>query len=193
MHPNPAFRNTPPQDNLAFARHRGFGILTVNADDGPLAAHVPFLIAEDGQSVDLHLARSNPIARAGCLCLARLVRTARSGADMELRGGAFARCSGRTARCSIARPCRCIVGPVRGGFTAKDAVAFDQDVRGRDGTDDAHDRPFLHDHCSGGRHVEAQAEQVRCATRSRRASHRCADVRACRRLMQCDQDRLTML
>jgi transcriptional regulator len=64
MHPNPAFRKTPVHDNLAFARQRGFGMLTINADIGPLAAHVPFLIAADGQSVDLHLARSNPIARA---------------------------------------------------------------------------------------------------------------------------------
>lgn len=64
MHTNPAFRTATTEDNLAFARGRGFGMLTINADDGPLAAHVPFLIAADGQSVDLHLARSNPIARA---------------------------------------------------------------------------------------------------------------------------------
>lgn len=65
MHPNPAFRQTPAESNLAFARQRGFGILSVNGPEGPLAAHVPFLIAPDGASADLHLARSNPIARAG--------------------------------------------------------------------------------------------------------------------------------
>lgn len=65
MHPNPAFRQTPRDRNLAFARSRGFGILTVNGPDGPLAAHVPFLLNDDATHADLHLARSNPIARAG--------------------------------------------------------------------------------------------------------------------------------
>ncbi len=64
MHPNPAFRQTPAGDNLAFARSRGFGILSVNGTDGPVAAHLPFLLADDGSQADLHLARSNPIARA---------------------------------------------------------------------------------------------------------------------------------
>ncbi len=65
MHPNPAFRQTPLDRNLAFARARGFGILSVNGPDGPLAAHVPFLLNADASHADLHLARSNPIARAG--------------------------------------------------------------------------------------------------------------------------------
>ncbi len=64
MHPNPAFRQTSEARNLAFARERGFGILTVNGTDGPLAAHVPFLIPADGTVAELHLARSNAIARA---------------------------------------------------------------------------------------------------------------------------------
>lgn len=64
MHPNPAFRTTDSDINLNFARNRGFGMLTVNGDDGPLAAHVPFLLTGDGAFLDLHLARSNPIARA---------------------------------------------------------------------------------------------------------------------------------
>lgn len=67
MHPNPAFRTTPLEDNLAFARARGFGILSVNGADGPLAAHVPFLISPDASFAELHLARSNPVGRA---CLA---------------------------------------------------------------------------------------------------------------------------
>lgn len=65
MHPNPAFRQTPASDALAFARGRSFGILTVNGPEGPLAAHIPFDLAEDGKTALLHLARSNPIARAG--------------------------------------------------------------------------------------------------------------------------------
>lgn len=64
MHPNPAFRTALAETNIAFARTRGFGMLTINGVDGPLAAHVPFLLSEDGATVDLHLARSNPIARA---------------------------------------------------------------------------------------------------------------------------------
>jgi len=63
MHPNPAFRGTPRDQNLAFTRTRGFGVLSVNGAEGPLAAHIPFELSEDGQEVRLHLARSNPIAR----------------------------------------------------------------------------------------------------------------------------------
>ena len=67
MHPNPAFRSTPLEDNLAFVRARGFGVLSVNGSDGPLAAHVPFLLSPDASFAELHLARSNPVGRA---CLA---------------------------------------------------------------------------------------------------------------------------
>ncbi len=64
MHPNPAFRGTPRDQNLAFARARGFGVLSVNGADGPLAAHIPFELNDDATEMRLHLARSNPIARA---------------------------------------------------------------------------------------------------------------------------------
>lgn len=63
MHPNTAFRGTATEDNLIFARQRGFGLLSINGEDGPLMAHVPFLFLSD-TFVTLHLARSNPIARA---------------------------------------------------------------------------------------------------------------------------------
>ena len=65
MHPNPAFRQTPTEDNLAFARGRGFGVLSVNGDHGPVLAHVPFLLSDDGSFADLHLARSNGVIAAG--------------------------------------------------------------------------------------------------------------------------------
>lgn len=65
MHPNPAFRQEPVARNLDMARARGFGALAVNGAQGPLMAHVPFLLPQDGAYADLHLARSNPIARAG--------------------------------------------------------------------------------------------------------------------------------
>lgn len=65
MHPNPLFRTTTTNQALTVARARGFGILSVNGPDGPLAAHIPFEIDADGATATLHLARSNPIARAG--------------------------------------------------------------------------------------------------------------------------------
>lgn len=67
MHPNPAFRTATLAENLAFARARGFGVLSVNGPDGPIAAHVPFLLSADASFAEVHLARSNPLARA---CLA---------------------------------------------------------------------------------------------------------------------------
>ncbi|MGR3512890.1 MAG: FMN-binding negative transcriptional regulator [Paracoccaceae bacterium] len=65
MHPNSVYRNEALDQRIAFARARAFGTLAVNADPAPLLSHVPFLLTEDGASVDLHLVRSNPIARLG--------------------------------------------------------------------------------------------------------------------------------
>ncbi|WP_412552722.1 FMN-binding negative transcriptional regulator [Shimia sp. MIT1388] len=65
MHPNPAFRGTAEDKNLAFAKERGFGMLAISApDDAPMVSHVPYLLSEDGKTADLHLVRSNPMARA---------------------------------------------------------------------------------------------------------------------------------
>jgi transcriptional regulator len=64
MHPNPAFRQGPADRNLAFARARGFGVLTLNGPDRPPAAQVRFRRAEDGSWAELHLVRANPVARA---------------------------------------------------------------------------------------------------------------------------------
>jgi transcriptional regulator len=65
MHPNPAYRQTSHARNLAFARDRAFGTLAITAPQGaPLLSHVPFLLDAAGASADLHLVRSNPIARA---------------------------------------------------------------------------------------------------------------------------------
>lgn len=65
MHPNPAFRREDTARHIGFARDRAFGTLAVNADAGPLISHIPFLLSEDATSADLHLVRSNPIARLG--------------------------------------------------------------------------------------------------------------------------------
>lgn len=64
MHPNKIFRGAEAAQNIAFARKRAFGTLSMNAQDGPLLAHVPFLLSETGAVAELHLVRSNPIARA---------------------------------------------------------------------------------------------------------------------------------
>lgn len=64
MHPNPVFRGADSAQSLAFARARSFGTVSMNGDPVPLLAHVPFLLNEDASHADLHLVRSNPIARA---------------------------------------------------------------------------------------------------------------------------------
>ena len=64
MHPNPIYHTADAQRNLGFARERGFGVVATNGEDGPLLAHVPFLLNDAGDMAELHLVRSNPIARA---------------------------------------------------------------------------------------------------------------------------------
>ncbi len=63
MHPNNHFRKQSKQHNIEFARERAFGTLALNADDGPLLSHIPFLLSEEGKYVELHLVRSNPILK----------------------------------------------------------------------------------------------------------------------------------
>lgn len=64
MHPNPVYRGVDAERNLAFARRRGFGALTIAGPDGPLLSHIPFVVAPDGGSLAAHVVRSNPIWRA---------------------------------------------------------------------------------------------------------------------------------
>ncbi|MEO1138479.1 MAG: FMN-binding negative transcriptional regulator [Pseudomonadota bacterium] len=63
MHPNPAFRNTTQERNIAFARSQAFGMLAVGTEGAPLVSHIPFLLSKDGTLAEFHLVRSNPIAR----------------------------------------------------------------------------------------------------------------------------------
>lgn len=79
MHPNPIYRGEDRDRNIAFARETGFGVLAVNGAEGPLMAHVPFILNEAGDLAELHLVRSNPIARA--LKVSQPVRLAITGAD----------------------------------------------------------------------------------------------------------------
>lgn len=77
MHPNPIYHATPKGEALAFAAERGFGTLIANGDPLPLVAHVPFVLTEG--AAELHLMRSNPLARA---CTAPLpARLSVMGAD----------------------------------------------------------------------------------------------------------------
>jgi transcriptional regulator len=64
MHPNPIYHDADAARNLAFARAVGFGVLAVNGQVAPMLSHVPFLLSEDGAVAELHLVRSNPVARA---------------------------------------------------------------------------------------------------------------------------------
>ncbi|WP_341863287.1 FMN-binding negative transcriptional regulator [Gymnodinialimonas sp. 57CJ19] len=64
MHPNPAFRQEPTFTNVGLCRKRGFGTLCLNGDPAPMIAHVPFFLNDIGDTAELHLVRSNPIARA---------------------------------------------------------------------------------------------------------------------------------
>lgn len=64
MYPNPLFRSDDHDKSLSFATKRGFGILSVNGDNGPLAAHLPFVFNEDRSKLAFHMLRSNPVARA---------------------------------------------------------------------------------------------------------------------------------
>lgn len=64
MHPNPVYHAPGAAQNMAFARERGFGVLTISGEDGPLASHIPFVISDDGTRLDAHIVRSNPIWRA---------------------------------------------------------------------------------------------------------------------------------
>ncbi len=64
MHPNPIFRSVDHEKSLAFAAKRGFGALSVNGENGPLAAHLPFVFNADHSRVAFHMLRSNPVLRA---------------------------------------------------------------------------------------------------------------------------------
>ena len=64
MHPNPVYRGPDAVRNLAFARDRGFGVITMTGPDGPLLSHIPFVLNEAGDVAAAHIVRSNPIWRA---------------------------------------------------------------------------------------------------------------------------------
>jgi transcriptional regulator len=64
MHPNPIYKHATNAENIAFARELGFGMLAIAHNGAPLLSHTPFLLSQDGKTLEFHLVRSNPIARA---------------------------------------------------------------------------------------------------------------------------------
>lgn len=62
MHPNPIFRGTPEAEARRIAAERGFGLMVAGDGTATLLAHVPFLM--EGDRIEAHLVRSNPLARA---------------------------------------------------------------------------------------------------------------------------------
>lgn len=62
MHPNQIFRQTPRMTAIDFAQSIGFGTLIITNNSDPVLSHLPFVIEDD--HIDMHLVRSNPIARA---------------------------------------------------------------------------------------------------------------------------------
>ena len=63
MHPNSKFRKASSQQNIIFARHYSFGTLAINSKNGPLLSHIPFMLDKNGQTLEAHLVRSNPILK----------------------------------------------------------------------------------------------------------------------------------
>lgn len=66
MHPSPRFRETDPAILLARIAAYPLGLVTVNGDAAPLAAHTPVISGQSGTDTVLrfHLSAANPVTRA---------------------------------------------------------------------------------------------------------------------------------
>ena len=63
MHPNPSFRNTSDGHGWELVSQTSFGTLVQSTSGLPLISHVPFLLSACQSYIELHLVRSNSIAR----------------------------------------------------------------------------------------------------------------------------------
>lgn len=63
MHPNPSFRNTSDGQSWELVSQTSFGTLVQSASGLPVISHVPFLLSACRSYIELHLVRSNPMAR----------------------------------------------------------------------------------------------------------------------------------
>lgn len=63
MHPNRKFRGIETEKKYQLLVEKVFGSLIFSNSDGILISHVPFLLNEGGDFLEMHLVRSNPILR----------------------------------------------------------------------------------------------------------------------------------
>jgi transcriptional regulator len=63
MHPNPSFRNTSDVNSWKLVSQTSFGTLVQSTGGFPKISHVPFLLSTCRSFIELHLVRSNPMAR----------------------------------------------------------------------------------------------------------------------------------
>ena len=63
MHPNPSFRNTSDTHSWELVTQTSFGTLVQSTSNMPVVSHVPFLLSACKSYIELHLVRSNPMAR----------------------------------------------------------------------------------------------------------------------------------
>lgn len=63
MHQNQIFRNIDKAKKYQLLIKKVFGSLIFAHSEGVLISHVPFLLDKSGESVEMHLVRSNPILR----------------------------------------------------------------------------------------------------------------------------------
>jgi transcriptional regulator len=63
MHPNPSFRNTTDVHSWKLVSKTSFGTLVQSTSGFPKISHVPFLLSTCRSFIELHLVRSNPMAR----------------------------------------------------------------------------------------------------------------------------------
>ena len=63
MHPNPSFRNTSDGHSWELVSQTSFGTLVQSTSGLPVVSHVPFLLSTCRSYIELHLVRSNPMAR----------------------------------------------------------------------------------------------------------------------------------
>jgi predicted FMN-binding regulatory protein PaiB len=58
------YRSSHSPEDISFAQDRGFGVLVVNEDAGPLLSHILFQLSPYTIYIEAHLVRSNQIWRA---------------------------------------------------------------------------------------------------------------------------------
>ena len=63
MHPNPSFRNTSGGHSWELVSQTSFGTLVQSTSGLPVVSHVPFLLSTCRSYIELHLVRSNLMAR----------------------------------------------------------------------------------------------------------------------------------